>query len=149
MQYKDLLDIHDVLICVRFSLEDPVSFHLINVLEEALYENLGAIFGIKGCGYKSIRAHIQSNCAVDFRFGSLDNLYSNKVLVADPSKIIVNFLILVHFIKKALMQGNYEKAFKIVDDIHELPLAMFKERRNALKTICRYVERLKPKDYLG
>lgn len=124
MRNTDLLDIYDVFIHVRFSIQSKETEQLLTVLNDVLYMCLKSTNG-EPLERKRVRDYVNECHGISkIKFGSFDDIYGDSLLPKEENLYLL-FFIITRFLKNKLANCEYKEAFKVVDEIHQVPLNLF------------------------
>lgn len=138
MSFFDLLDIYEILIQIRFSIDTDESQQLISLLFDALHLKLGKLLHNQNVDDKFIREYILENCEFEYlKLGSFDDNYSNGNIMPNETNVLFSFFIVVSAVKKKISTGEYSEAFFLVDKFHNYPVNILMSKKNAKKMIVK------------
>ncbi len=138
MSFFDLLDIYEILIQIRFSIDTDESQQLISLLFDALHLKLGKLLHNQNVDDKFIREYILDNCEFEYiKLGSFDDNYSNGNIMPNETNVLFSFFIVVSAVKKKISTGEYSEAFFLVDKFHNYPVNILMSKKNAKNMIVK------------
>ena len=123
MSSYDLLDIYEILIQIRFSIDANGSQQLITLLLEALHLQLWKLLHNENIEYKFIREYILNNYEREgVKLGTFDENFPTDDIVLKDTNVIFSFCIVVSAIRKKILNKEYKEAFSLVDKFHNYPI---------------------------
>lgn len=140
----DLLDIHYILISIRFSPRLKDNIKIVDLVIDFLNEKINCSNSIRIQYNKSLRDNINTIYNIDnstWHFGVFDSHYKINKPVADK-KATELFLTVFKCIKLLLYNKSYDDLYKIVDSSHNFPVDLLINYNKTEKKMERFANKL-------